>query len=255
MKVIWIGFYTLLKHEVRRFIRVWRESLLPPLIMTALYFTIFGTLIGSQVKPIHHFNYMQYMMPGLVIMSVITNSYLNTVTSVYLLRFQRAIEEILVSPLPDILMMCGFVFGGVIRGVIIGGLVMLLSLFYTHLVILHWGLMLLTMILTAVLFSMAGFLNGILAKSFDDVSIVPTFVLTPLTYLGGVFYSVSMLPGVWQKISYFNPILYLVNLFRYSLLGVSDISVSLGLVIIISMIAVLLGINHTLLRKGVGMRT
>ena len=254
-KTAWIGFYTLIRREINRFCRIWRETLLPPLITMTLYFVIFGQLIGSQIAPIHHYSYMQYITPGLIMMPVITNSFLNTVSSLYLLRFQKAIEEILVSPLPDSLILFGFVLGGVIRGVIVGGLVMCLSIFFTHLSIHHLGLMLLTLMLTSIMFSLGGFLNGLLARSFDDISLLPTFVLTPLTYLGGVFYSINMLPPVWQKVSLLNPILYLVNAFRYSLLGVTDMPISHALNIIELIIIVLIIINKQLLKKGVGIRT
>lgn len=249
-----IGFYTLLRHEIYRFLRVWRESLLPPLITVGLYYIIFGRLIGSQLSGIKHYTYMQYISPGLIMMPVITGSYLNTVTSVYLLRFQKAIEEIVISPLPNSLVLLGFVLGGVFRGVIIGGLVMLLSLCFTSLTVSHLGLMCLTILLTACLFSLGGFINGLLARSFDDISVIPTFVLTPLTYLGGVFYSVDMLPPLWQKLSLLNPILYLVNSFRYSLLGVTDIPIAHSLWIIFGLIIVLFMISSRLLSKGVGIR-
>lgn len=251
----WIGFWTLLLHEINRFCRVWRETLLPPLITMGLYFAIFGKLIGSQISSIHGFAYMVYITPGLIMMPVITSSYLNTGFSLYLLRFQKSIEEILVSPLSNGLILLAFTLGGVARGLMIGCLVMTLSLFFTHIHIFNPILMLFTLILTSVLFSLAGFLNGLFARTFDDISIMPTFILTPLTYLGGVFYSVNMLSHIWQKISLFNPVLYLINIFRYSLLGVTDIAVIYALWMIIVFIMILAIINYYLLSKGVGIRT
>jgi ABC-2 type transport system permease protein len=254
LKLFWIGFYTLLMHEIARFCRIWRETLIPPLITMALYYIIFGHLIGSQLGSIKNFSYMQYISPGLIMMPVVTGSFINTVTSLYLLRFQKAIEEITVSPLPNSLVLLAFVLGGVIRGFAIGGLVMLLSLFFTKVTIHHIGLMLLTILLTSVLFSLAGFINGLLARSFDDISIIPTFVLTPLTYFGGVFYSIHMLPAIWQKLSLINPILYLVNAFRYSLLGITDIPISQALWVLLLLIFMLIGACMVLLNKGVGIR-
>lgn len=253
--MIWVGFYTLCRREIDRFLRIWRETLFPPAITMALYFIIFGNLVGSQIAPIHGFSYMQYIAPGLIMMSIISNSFINTVTSVYLLRFQKSIEEILVSPLPNIFILLGFTFGGIMRGFVIGALVMGLSLFFTHLTVHHIFLMFLTVLLTSALFSLGGFLNGLYAKSFDHISVFPTFVLTPLTYLGGVFYSVSMLPPFWQKISLLNPILYLVNAFRYSLLGVTDIPITYSLLFVSIVIAILFGLNYFLLSRGVGLRT
>jgi len=253
--MIWIGFYTLCKREIDRFFRIWRETLLPPTITMALYFVIFGKLIGSQIASIHGLSYMQYIAPGLIMMSVVNNSFINTVSSVYLLRFQKSIEEILVSPLPNIFILLGFVFGGVVRGFVIGALVMGLSLFFTHLTVHHIFLMFLTVLLTSILFSLGGFLNGLYAKSFDHISIFPTFVLTPLTYLGGVFYSLNMLPSFWQKISLLNPILYLVNAFRYSLLGVTDIPIAYSLLFVSAIVVALFACNYYLLTRGVGLRT
>jgi ABC-2 type transport system permease protein len=249
------GFYTLINREIHRFLRLWTQTILPPVITMSLYFVIFGKMVGSQIAPLHGVSYMQYIAPGLIMMSVVMNSYLNTVSSFYLLRFQKNIEEMLVSPLPPAVMLLAFTLGGVFRGLAVGALVTLLSLFFTHLTIQHPGLMIITVILTSVVFSLAGFLNGIFARSFDDITIVPTFVLTPLTYLGGVFYSISLLPPFWHKISLFNPILYLVNAFRYSLLGITDIPVaySLGLMFILGLS--LFGLNYHLLKKGQGIRT
>jgi ABC-2 type transport system permease protein len=234
------GFYTLIARETHRFMRLWSQTVLPPVITMTLYFVIFG---------------MQYIAPGLIMMAVVTNSYLNTVSSFYLLRFQKNIEEILVSPLPPSLILLGFTLGGIFRGLVVGGLVTILSLFFTRLSIHHIGLMIITVLLTATVFSLAGFLNALYARTFDDITIVPTFVLTPLTYLGGVFYSIHMLPAFWQKLSLLNPILYLVNAFRYSLLGITDIPVFYALLLMFLLAIFLFGLNYHLLKKGLGIRT
>jgi ABC-2 type transport system permease protein len=253
--MFWIGFYTLCRKEMGRFLRIWRETLIPPAITMVLYFVIFGHLVGSQISPIHGLPYMQYIAPGLVMMTVISSSFANTINSIYLLRFQKSIEEILVSPMPNALILLGFTFGGVIRGLTIGSIVMLVSLLLTKLVVQHVFLMLLTVFLTAALFSLIGFLFGLYVKNFDEISVFPTFVLTPLTYLGGVFYSINMLSPFWQKVSLLNPILYLVNAFRYSLLGVTDIPIFSALLFTSLLVIALFGINYYLLSKSTGLRT
>jgi ABC-2 type transport system permease protein len=251
----WIAFVALLRSEVRRFMRLWTQTLLPSVITMVLYFVIFGKLVGSQLNPIDGFTYMQYITPGLVMMSVVTNAYLNTVSSFYFLRFQRSMDELVVSPMSTLSILMGFVLGGSIRGFIVGGLVLGTSLFFTHLVLHHIFLMVFTTFLAAMLFSLMGLINGIYARSFDDISIIPTFVITPLTYLGGVFYAMNMLSPFWQKASYLNPILYIVNSFRYALLGITDIPVYYGLSMMGVFLLILFFINMHLLNKGVGIRT
>ena len=255
MTQCWIAFLALLRKEVHRFLRLWLQTILPPVITMSLYFIIFGTLIGSQIHPIQGYTYMQYITPGLVMMSVITNAYLNTVSSVYLLRFQKSIEELLVSPMPNFIIVLAFVLGGILRGMVVGILVLLVSLFFTRLDIQHVFIMFLVGFMAAAIFSLAGFINGMYARNFDDISIIPTFVLTPLTYLGGVFYSVKILPSFWQHVSLFNPILYIVNIFRYGILGLSDIPIKTGLLIMIICVIGLFWISLTLLEKGTGVRT
>ena len=249
-----IAFQTILIKETLRFLRIWIQTLLPPAITTALYFIIFGKLIGGQLGPVEGLTYTQYIAPGLIMMAVITNSYSNVVSSFFSAKFQRHIEEMLVSPLPNAVIVLGFVGGGVARGLAVGLTVIAVSLFCAEL---HWQHPLVTfavMVLTAVLFALGGLINGIFAKSFDDISLVPTFVLTPLTYLGGIFYSIKMLPPFWQDASLFNPILYMINAFRYSILGVSDINIYLALAIIVALTAVLFGYSLWLLERGVGIR-
>ncbi|MEI2782373.1 MAG: ABC transporter permease [Candidatus Competibacter sp.] len=249
-----IAFQTILIKETLRFLRIWIQTLLPPAITTALYFIIFGKLIGAQLGPVEGLTYTQYIAPGLIMMAVITNSYSNVVSSFFSAKFQRHIEEMLVSPLPNAVIVLGFVGGGVARGLAVGLTVIAVSLFFAEL---HWQHPLVTfavMVLTAVLFALGGLINGIFAKSFDDISLVPTFVLTPLTYLGGIFYSIKMLPAFWQDASLLNPILYMVNAFRFGILGVSDIDIYLAFAIVLAFDAALFGYSLWLLHRGTGIR-
>ncbi len=227
-----IGLYTMVRKDTIRIFRIWTQTLLPPIVTTALYFAIFGGFIGSQVTPINGFTYMQFIMPGLVMMTIITSAYMNTVSTFYFSKFIKTIEELLVSPMPSWAIVTGFVMGGVVRAFLTGFLVVLTSLFFTHLTIHSIGIVFVAAFLTALLFSLAGLVNGFFAKSFDAISIVPTFVLTPLTYFGGVFYSVELLPEPWRTFSLFNPILYMVDAFRYGILGISDVGVGLSFTVL-----------------------
>jgi len=251
----YIAFHTIVTKEILRFIRIWIQTVLPAGITMALYFIIFGKLIGSQIGDVKGHSYMDYIVPGIILMSVINNAYSNVVSSFYSAKFQKHVEEILVSPMPNYLVLSGFIAGGVIRGLVVGFVVLLVSLFFTDLHIYNYWTSALVVLLTAILFSIAGFINAIYANSFDDISIIPTFVLAPLTYLGGVFYSIDMLSEFWQSVSLFNPILYMVNVFRYGLLGESDIDILTGFSIIILFITGLYIFALTLLRKGVGIRS
>ena len=221
----WVAFFTIIRKEIRRFLRIWMQTLLPPAITMSLYFIIFGTLIGSRIGEMGGFSYMQFVVPGLIMMSVITNSYSNVVSSFFAAKFQRFVEEILVSPMSNNTVLWGYVLGGVARGLLVGLIVTLLSLFFTKMHIHHLWVTVGIVLMTSVMFSLAGFINAVYANNFDDVSIVPVFVLTPLTYLGGVFYSVDLLPDFWAGVSRLNPMLYIVNAFRYGVLGVSDVNV------------------------------
>lgn len=241
--------------EILRFSRIWVQTILPPMITTALYFVIFGRLIGGQLDDIGGYAYIDYIVPGLILMAVITNSYGNVVASFYSAKFQRSIEEMLVSPLPNYLIILGFVGGGVARGLVVSGAVILVSLLFTGFHIQHIGIVALVLLLTSVLFSLGGLINAIYAKSFDDITVIPNFVLTPLTYLGGVFYTVEMLPEFWQKLSLANPILYMVNAFRYGMLGVSDVNIATAFAAILLFIAVLAWYALRLLNRGHGVRT
>lgn len=250
-----IAYQTIASKEIRRFMRIWPQTVLPPAITTSLYFLIFGTLIGSRIGDMNGVPYMDYIVPGIVLMSVINNAYANVVSSFYSTKFQRHIEELLVSPVPNWIILLGYVSGGVARAMVVGLVVALISRLFTDVTIVHYGVTIAVFLLTAVLFALGGFVNAIFANSFDDISIIPNFVMTPLVYLGGVFYTVDLLPDVWQKISLANPILYMVNAFRYGLLGVSDIKVGTALIIIISSVAVLAGFSLWLLHKGVGVKS
>lgn len=250
----YIAFQTIFIKEARRFLRIWPQTLLPPAITMMLYFVIFGNLIGSRIGKMDGYDYMQFIVPGLIMMSVITNSYGNVVSSFFSIKFQRSIEELLVAPVPNYIILLGFVFGGMIRGILCGLIVTLLSLFFTKLHIEHVVITLCVVVLTSALFSLAGFINAIFATKFDDISIVPTFILTPLTYLGGVFYSIKMLPEFWQGVSMINPVLYMVNAFRYGILGVSDVNIQIALAMIILFVVIFFVFALRLLNKGIGIR-
>jgi len=252
---IWTAFATIVVKEIRRFTRIWVQTLVPPAIMMALYFVIFGNLIGSRIGEMDGFDYMEFIVPGLIMMSVITNSYANVVSSFFGMKFQHSIEEILVSPVPNWVVLSGYVMGGVGRGLAVGLIVTLLSLGFTDLHIQHVGVTASVVLLTAILFSLGGFINAIFATKFDDISIVPTFILTPLTYLGGVFYSISLLPEFWQGVSQINPILYMVNAFRYGILGVSDVDIVFSYLMIIGFIVACFMYALHLLNIGKGIRS
>ncbi|MEN8128819.1 MAG: ABC transporter permease [Pseudomonadota bacterium] len=249
-----IAFKTILIKEFLRFIRIWIQTIIPPMVTVGLYFIIFGNLIGSRLGKIDGFSYMEYIAPGLIMMAVITNSYSNVVSSFFSSKFHRHIEEMLVSPMPNYIIILGFVAGGMARGGIVGLAVMGVSILFIEINIFDILIMILVILLTALLFSLGGLINGVFARSFDDVSIVPTFVLTPLTYLGGIFYSIEMLPDFWQQASKLNPILYIVNTFRYGMLGITDISLGMSFAIICGFCLLLYLWSLYLLNKGVGIK-
>ncbi|MDQ7075585.1 MAG: ABC transporter permease [Gammaproteobacteria bacterium] len=254
-KNYWIALQTLVIKEVLRFSRIWMQTILPPAITTVLYLLIFGELLGQRLGDMDGYSYTDFIIPGIIMMSIITNSYANVVSSFYSTKFQRHIEELLVSPLPNVLILLGYVLGGVARGLLVGVVVTLVTLFFTDLQINNFPLTIFVALLTSILFSLAGFINAVFAKSFDDISIIPTFVLTPLTYLGGIFYSITLLPDFWQTASLFNPIFYMVNAFRYAILGVSDVSMSSAFLIIGFFILVLFAASMSLLNRGVGIKS
>ena len=252
---LWNAYYTIVVREILRFVRIWIQTIVPPVITTTLYFVIFGNLIGSQIGHIEGFSYIEFIVPGLVMMSVITNSYANVVSSFYSSKFQGNIAEMLVSPTPNWVILLGYVSGGVARGLAVGMAVTLISLLFSHLHIQHWGITLTIGILTSALFSLGGLINAVYAQSFDDITIVPTFVLTPLTYLGGVFYSITMLSPFWQKLSFLNPVLYMVNGFRYGILGIADMNIWISYGVLLTFILLMSSFSLYLLNKGIGIRS
>jgi len=248
------AYVTIARKEVTRFIRIWQQALLPPVMTTALYFVIFGQLIGPRIGAMDGYRYIDFIVPGLILMSVITNAYANVSSSLFSAKFQRAIEELQVSPTPNSIILLGYVSGGVARAILVGMIVTAVSLFFSRLSMHNYWVTASMIILTAVLFSLGGFLNGLFARKFDDISIVPTFILTPLTYLGGVFYSIKLLPDLWQVVSHINPILYMINAFRYGFLGISDIGLGVSYSITLLFIAALFWLNLKLLSSGFGIR-
>lgn len=235
--------------------RIWMQTILPPAISMSLYFIIFGSLIGPRIGKMEGFSYMEFIAPGIIMMSIINNSYSNVVSSFFGAKIQMHIEEMLVAPIPNVIILAGYISGGVARGLIVGLVVTIVAMFFTHLKVHSYFVVFTIVLLTAILFSLGGLINAIFAKKFDDISIIPTFVLTPLIYLGGIFYSINLLPDFWQNASRFNPILYMVNAFRYGILGVSDIEIVHAFIIIIMFIAVLATFSLYLLNKGIGIKT
>jgi len=248
------AFKTIVLKEFLRFIRIWPQTVVPPAVTMGLYFIIFGNLIGRRIGEMGGQPYIDFIVPGLILMAVINNAYSNVVSSFFSSKFHRHIEEMVVSPTPNYVILTGFIAGGVARGLVVGVVVTGVSMFFTELRIHHFGVMLVVVLLTATLFALGGFINGIYARTFDAISIVPTFILPPLTYLGGVFYSIDMLPDFWQRASLANPILYMINAFRYGLVGVSDIPIGTALGIVIAFVLVLYLFALRLLNRGVGIR-
>ncbi len=250
-----ISLLTIVRKEITRILRIWTQTLLPPLVTQTLYFLIFGKFIGSQVSAINGVPYMSFIVPGLVMMAVISSAYGNVVSSFFGAKFQRNIEEILVSPTPEWVILAGYVTGGLIRGIAVGILVFGISLFFAHPVVHDLGIVLFFTIFTSVTFSLAALINGIFARNFDEVSFFQNFILTPLIYLGGVFYSIHSLPPGWQVFSLFNPLVYMINGFRYGFFGFSDVPVGLCALILIGLTIVLAGINLLLLKRGTGIKS
>ncbi len=253
----WTAFYTMLRKDMVRIFRIWVQTFLPSVVTSSLYFLIFGTVLGSRIGTMQGVNYMQFVVPGLVMLAIVQNAYSNTSFSFFQSKFfNRSIDELLISPMPPWLIIAGFVAGGVIRAIIVGALVLLIGIFFTGLSLsmYHLGVILLFAILTALVFSLAGMVNGVYAKTIDAINLVPTFVLQPLVYLGGVFYSVHSLPAFAQYITYINPLFYLINGFRYGFLGFADISLWISISVLLTLIAALIGINMYLIRTGLGLK-
>ncbi|SMY36715.1 Inner membrane transport permease YadH [Photobacterium malacitanum] len=251
----WIAFKSLITKEIHRFTRIWVQTLVPPAITMTLYFIIFGNLIGKRIGDMEGFSYMEYIVPGLIMMSVITNSYSNVASSFFSAKFQHNIEELLVAPVPNYIIIAGYVGGGVLRGLGVGFIVSVVSLLFVSLNIAHLGIIIATVVMTSVVFSLGGLINAIFARTFDDISIIPTFVLTPLTYLGGVFYSINLLPEVWQMVSKVNPIVYMVNAFRYGFLGVSDVGIGTSFAVLSVFVIALYSVAYYLISRGIGLRS
>jgi len=250
----WVGFKTIMVREYDRIIRIWGQTIVPPAVTATLYFVIFGALIGRRIGPMGGVDYMQFIAPGLIMMAVITNSYANVVSSFFGAKFSKHVEEMLVAPLPNWVIVIGYVGGGVVRGLLVGGVVTAISLFFARLAVHHAGIIVAAVLLTAIVFSLGGFLNAMFAKNFEQVNWIPSFVLTPLTYFGGVFFSISLLPPWAQTLSYANPILHMVNAFRFGFLGTSDVSVTLAFALMVAFAAVMFAIAVALMNRGVGMR-
>lgn len=249
-----VGFNTIVIREFSRIVRIWGQTIVPPAITATLYFLIFGTLIGSRIGDMGGYSYIQYIAPGLIMMSVITNSYGNVVSSFFGAKFGKHIEELLVAPLPHWLIVSGYMAGGIARGLVVGLVVTIITLLFTHLEIAHPWIVVSAVLLSSIVFSLAGMINATFAKNFDQISFIPTFILTPLTYLGGVFYTIKLLPDWAETLSHANPILYMVNAFRYGFLGVSDVDIRLSYTIMCTAAVVLFGTCVWLLHRGVGTR-
>ncbi len=252
---LWVAFQTIVTKEIVRFLRIWTQTILPPAITMGIYFVVFGRFLGDRIQNFGDHSYIEFIVPGLMMMAVITNSFSNVASSFFSAKFQRSVEEMLVSPIPDWLLVSAYVTGGAVRGVITGLVVLVVSLFFTHLTVHSLALILLFLVLTALTFATAGFANGMMANKFDDIAIVPTFVLTPLTYFGGVFYSIDLLPPFWRTLSQANPILYMVNGLRYGFLGVSDIPVISGIFILLGFFVATFVLSLVLMKKGRGLRS
>jgi ABC-2 type transport system permease protein len=250
----WVGFQTIILREFSRILRIWGQTIVPSAVTATLYFVIFGSLIGRRVGQMGGFDYMQYIAPGLIMMAVITNAYGNVVSSFFGAKFQRFLEEIMVSPLPNWVIVAGYVGGGVLRGLLVGGVVTVVSLIFTHLAVHHAFVIIAAVLLTAIVFALGGFINAVFAKNFDQINWIPTFILTPLTYFGGVFYSISLLPEWAQRLSYANPILHMVNAFRYGFLGTSDVNLGVAFTIMTGAAVGLFWLAVTLMNRGTGMR-
>lgn len=255
LNIYWNAFISLSRKEIKRFFRVWVQTLVPPIITTTLYFFIFGKMIGGRIGNMGGATYIEFIVPGLIMMQVINSSYANVSSSFFGQKMQRNIEELLVAPVPTYVMIGGFLMGGFARSLIVGSFVTAVSLFFVPLQIHSWALTLLMLVLTSILFSLLGLINSVFAQSYDDISIVPTFILQPLTYLGGVFYTISELPPFWQGVSKFNPIVYMISGFRYGVLGMEDVSISLSIAVVVCSVFALLALAWYLIDRGIGIRS
>ncbi|HFL8794823.1 MAG TPA: ABC transporter permease [Candidatus Azosocius sp. HAIN] len=249
-----ISFYTIFYKEIKRIVRIWPQTILPSIITTFLYFIIFGNIIGNQISKIYDYTYIQYLVPGLIMMAIVNNSYTNVSSSFFTAKFQKHIEEILISPTNNSTIILGFIFAGVFRGLFIGFTVFILSLYFTNLQCKNTFLTIFVSILISILFSLAGFLNGIFAKKFDDISIIPTFIITPMIYLGGVFFPITFLPLLYKKLIYINPMFHMINVFRYCMLNILDVNIYISLIIIVLIIILLYNACLYFLNIGHGLK-
>ncbi|MGY4677557.1 ABC transporter permease [Pasteurella sp. P03HT] len=254
MGLAWVAFQTILTKEIRRFTRIWVQTLVPPVITMTLYFVIFGQLIGSRIGEMNGVSYMQFIVPGLIMMSALTNAFANVASSFYSTKFAKNVEELLISPTSPHIIILGYVAGGMARGLCVGILVTTVALFFVTFEVHSWAIVAMILLMTTATFALGGLINAVFARSFDDISIIPTFVLTPLTYLGGVFYSISLLPEFWQSVSKLNPIVYMINGFRYGFLGISDVGIVYTFLVLITFIVGLYGIAYYLISRGIGLR-
>ena len=250
----WVGFSTIVIREFNRIVRIWGQTIVPPVVTATLYFVIFGSLIGKRVGQVGGYDYMQFIAPGLIMMTVITNSYGNVVSSFFGAKFGKHLEELLVSPMPNSLILLGYIAGGMLRGLLVGAVVAVVAFFFTRLAMAHVLAVLSAVLLTSMVFALGGFINALFAKNFDQISWFPTFVLAPLTYLGGVFYSINMLPNWAHMVSHANPILYMVSAFRYGFLGTTDVDLRLAYGIMIGAVVFMFTLALTLLNRGIGIR-
>ncbi len=251
----WIAFSTLVRKEIRRFSRLWVQTLVPPVITITLYFVIFGNLIGRRIGEMNGYSYMDFIVPGLILMAVINNAYANVVSSFFSQKFQRNIEELLVSPVPNYVILIGFVVGGSARGLAVGLIASVVAMFFSGFYMHNVYIATVVVLLSSVVFSLGGLINAIYANKFDDVTIVPTFILTPLIYLGGVFYSIDLLPDFWKAVSHINPIFYMVDAFRFGILGISDVNIVYALLILLAFAVGLFSYALILLNRGTGLRS
>lgn len=251
----WVALSTLVRKEIRRFMRLWVQTLVPPVITISLYFVIFGNLIGRRIGEMNGYSYMDFIVPGLILMAVINNAYANVVSSFFSQKFQRNIEELLVSPVPNYVILIGFVVGGSTRGLMVGLIVSIVAMFFSGFYMHNIFIVTTVVLLSSVVFSLGGLINAIYANKFDDVTIVPTFILTPLIYLGGVFYSIDLLPDFWKAVSHVNPIFYMVDAFRFGILGISDVNIFYALLILLAFVVGLFSYALLLLNRGTGLRS
>jgi ABC-2 type transport system permease protein len=255
LRGLFVSFYTIVRKDIMRILKIWPQTFLPSVVTSVLYFLVFGTVLGEQIGSVDGFSYLQFVVPGLVMLAVVTNSFSDVATVFFVSKFfSRNIDEILVSPTPPSIIIAGFVGGGIARGVLVGTLVLLVSAFFVPLSFAHPSVVILFLVLSSLIFALAGLVNGIYAKSFDGISIIPTFVLTPLVYLGGVFFSISALPGFWRELASINPIFYLINGFRYGILGISDVSIWTCAIVLLGLVAALIAANWYFIRTGLGLR-